>query len=691
MLAHKEALKSKNRLSMALTASNSNVWEFKATSHSIYAPRIADELGHSNLGSEISFAKHLQLIHPQDKHLYETRWQSFIDEQEPGLDVSYRLKAQNGEWFWYRDVGSVIKESDANNSLVVAGTYSNITESLANIEKVRLFGEAFKHTRDWVVIFNSQHLPVAANQAFCEMFNIDEFGDLNEQISAAFELNSEHPPRFWGKLKELDATQHWKGEEEFKLQGDKACNVLINMTSVASVRNRGEVDYYLMIMSDISEQKEAEQELRHMANFDGLTDLPNRTLLLDRIKHGIDHARRYKSTLGLFFIDLDKFKQVNDSLGHKAGDELLKVVAQRLTNLLRQDDTVARLGGDEFVVMVEEVKQPDKLSALAQEIIAVLEASVQLGNQTVSVSSSIGIALYPGDADSSEELLRNADVAMYHAKEQGRNNFQYFTEHMNRQAQARLLLENQLKKAHQTNQFQNYYQPIVNVEKGRVEGFELLMRWPTDDGMVPPDKFIPVAEELGLIEDMTWDALERAMPLLSQWQQLGSQVYLSVNLSARHFERQISIEHILQLLQQHHLPVSVLRFEITESALMKDYERALEYMENMQACGFVIALDDFGTGYSSLKYLKEFPIQVLKVDKSFVDDIGKDKSNEALVLTTLRMADSLNMYCVAEGIEDERQIAFFKRHGCDFLQGYYFSKPVPQEQTLALLEKSWLA
>ena len=207
--------------------------------------------------------------------------------------------------------------------------------------------------------------------------------------------------------------------------------------------------------------------------------------------------------------------------------------------------------------------------------------------------------------------------------------------------------------------------------------------------MIPPDEFIPVAEELGLIENMTWDALERAMPVLSEWQTEDRMVYLSVNLSARHFERQISIEHIVMLLEQYNLPVSCLRFEITESALMRDYERALEYMNSMREQGFIIALDDFGTGYSSLKYLKEFPIQVLKVDKSFVSDIGTNKSNEALVLTTLRMAESLNMYCVAEGIEEPEQIAFFDKHGCQYLQGYYYSQPVPSDKTQALLDMNW--
>lgn len=687
--AHADALESKNRLSMALTASNSNVWEWHQDKDGFYAPRMTEELGYTDRSNEVSFAEHLSLIHEQDKRLYESQWSNFIQNQAPGFDVTYRLKSASGRYFWYRDVGSAVPASQAQPHIVVAGTYSNITESLANREKVRLFGEAFKHTRDWVVIFDGDLMPVAANQAFCSAFDIDEQYSLDEQIREAFGIAGDHPPRFWQKLRELTATQHWKGEEQLTLHDGRMANVLVNMSCVASVRTLGEVDYYLMIMSDISEQKDAERELRRLANFDSLTNLPNRTLLLDRIKHAIDHAIRHKSTVGLFFIDLDRFKQVNDSLGHKAGDELLRIVAHRLTNLLRQDDTVARLGGDEFVVMVEEVRQPDKLSVLAQELIAVLEEPIQLDNQTVSVSSSIGIALFPGDANSSEELLRNADLAMYHAKEQGRNNFQYFTEQMNRQAQDRLAMENKVKKAQQAKQFVNYYQPIVNIDNGQVAGFELLMRWPTDEGMIPPDQFIPIAEELGLIEDMTWDALERAMPLVKEWHQNNPEVYLSVNLSARHFERQISIEQIIYLLQQYDLPVQVLRFEITESALMRDYEKAQEYMQSMQQHGFVIALDDFGTGYSSLKYLKEFPLQVLKVDKSFVDDIGKNQSNEAIILTTLRMAQSLNMYCVAEGIETAEQIAFFQQHDCAYLQGYYFSKPVDAEQTAALLARTW--
>ncbi len=690
LAAHKEVLKGKERLSLALTASNSNIWEWDAQKRKFYAPRINDELGYSYPDSEMTLDEHLTLIHPNDKAVYESTWSNFVTEPGVGLDIVFRMKAKDGHWHWFRDLGRSVGEVRSIDQLVVSGTYNNITENVANIEKARLFGEAFKHTRDWVVIFDENRKPVATNQAFCDVFNVDDSKDLEEQIIRIFDIGTESEPRFWENLAYLNKVHHWKDEEQLTIKKGRKRDVLIEMTFIPSTKLHGESDYCLLIMSDVSEQKEAESQLKYMANFDNLTHLPNRTLLLDRVKHAIDHAVQQNTNVGLFFIDLDRFKQVNDSLGHDAGDKLLKIIAQRLTRLLRRDDTVARLGGDEFVVMREEVEHPDKLSAVAQEIIGVIEAPIRLGNQTVSVSSSIGIAVFPSDATDSEELLRNADVAMYHAKEAGRNNFQYFTQRMNEQAQARLVLENQLKKTHQRKGFKNYYQPIVSLSEARLKGFELLMRWPTDEGMVPPDIFIPIAEELGVIEDMTWDALERALPLLKQWNQVDSDIYLSVNLSARHFEGRIPITDIVSLLERHDLDVSTLRFEITESALMRDYERSLKYIERMREYGFIIALDDFGTGYSSLKYLKEFPIQVLKVDKSFVDDIGKNKNNEALILTTLRMAESLDMYCVAEGIEDQNQINFFKKHGCDLLQGYFFSKPLPDEETLDLIKKSWL-
>jgi diguanylate cyclase (GGDEF)-like protein len=686
-MAHKEVVTSKERLSLALNASNSHVWEWEASSNLIFSARISTELEYTELPDTINMEQHIALIHRQDRGFYEASWQRFLDNRDILLDVTYRMRAKNNNWLWFRDVGSFVDH--ASNKLTVSGTYTNVTETIAEREELRLLGEAYKHARDWVLVCNKQLMPLAANEAFCSAFGIIDETNLRTQLSELYQEQPKNCLKFWDRLSTLKASEDWRGEDKIMLKNQQISEVLVYIKAIASLHDANKIDSYLVILSDISVQKKMEKELVKLANFDNLTGLPNRTLLLDRINHAIDHAVRNHSTIALFFIDLDKFKQVNDSLGHKAGDTLLQAISSRLLNLLRKDDTVARLGGDEFVVMVECVQDVDKLCILANEIIRVIDTPVQLDNQSVGVSSSIGIALFPYDAASSQELLENADVAMYHAKEQGRSNFQYFTTSMNILAQKRLALESDLKEAHQTHQLCNHYQPIVSIGGAKVVGFELLMRWFTPSGKVSPARFIPVAEELGLIEKMTQDAMLRALPMLKRWQKIGFNGYLSINLSARHFEQHSSIDNIIALLAENNLPVRSICFEITESALMKDHQKALTYMQDLQSRGFVIALDDFGTGYSSLKYLKEFPIQLIKVDKSFVDGIGINKSNEALIVTTLRMAESLQMNCVAEGIETAEQITFFKHHGCDLLQGYYFSRPVAQDDTYALLEKTW--
>jgi diguanylate cyclase (GGDEF)-like protein len=488
--------------------------------------------------------------------------------------------------------------------LLVTGTYTNITETVADQENLRLFGEAFKHTLDWVIIYNHKFYPIAFNDAFKKFFNIKDDINAPKELDKLLKLQTSETARFWQKLLTFKVGHQWQGEDRILLVNGDSRDIMVHIHAVASVHDKTRIEHFLVIFSDITEQKAAEAKLLTLANFDSLTGLPNRTLLLDRIERGLEHAKRTAKSMAVFFIDLDKFKQVNDSLGHKAGDELLIIIAKRLSDKLRKEDTVARLGGDEFVIMIEDVSSVEAISALVTEISFIIDTPVTLSSQTVSVSSSIGIAMYPGDGLSAEDLLKNADIAMYHAKKQGRSNFQFFTQQMDELVKSRLKLENQLKKAHQAKKFENYYQPIFNTQSQKIEGFEILMRWPTRNGMITPKIFIPVSEELGLIEHMTLDAFERAMPVLNEMRQNGFTGYLSVNLSAKHFENQSSIDKIILLLEQNKIPVTAIRFEITESALMRDYDKALTYMTQIKQKGFLIALDDFGTGFSSQKYHK---------------------------------------------------------------------------------------
>jgi diguanylate cyclase (GGDEF)-like protein len=684
--AHHEVILSKNKLTLALNATNSGIWEFQTEKDTFFVSRLKNDITNKKT---MSFQEHLSLIHNKDKVRYRSAWHDFLANKDSDLDITYRMLTKDKRWLWFRDVGKVVETNKHGEPLLITGTYTNITETVADQENLRLFGEAFKHTLDWVIIFNHKYYPIAFNDAFKKHFEVTEDVHAPKELAKLLKLQTSKTARFWKKMLTFEAGQHWQEEDKVLLQNGNILDIMVHIHAVASVHDRNKLEHFLVIISDITEQKASEAKLLTLANYDSLTGLPNRTLLLDRIERGLEHARRNIKSMAVFFVDLDKFKQVNDSLGHKAGDELLIIIAKRLRDKLRKEDTVARLGGDEFVIMIEDVTSAEAISALVTEISDIIDTPVTLNSQTVSVSSSIGIAMYPGDGLSAEDLLTNADIAMYHAKEQGRSNFQFFTKQMDELVKGRLKLENQLKKAHQAKKFENYYQAIFNTHSKTIEGFEILMRWPTRNGMVPPDKFIPVSEELGLIEQMTFDAFDRAMPVLNEMRQSGFNGYLSVNLSAKHFDNRSSIDKIILLLEQNKIPVSTIRFEITESALMRDYDKALEYMTHIQQKGFLIALDDFGTGFSSLKYLKEFPINIIKVDKSFVDDIGKNQNNEAIILTTLSMAKQLKMSCVAEGIETLEQVEFFKKNKCRHLQGYYFSKPVPAEKIPALLAKIW--
>lgn len=683
--AHLEALKHKNRLSMALTASNTKVWAWYEDSDKITQGRIVDDLGYADTGARLSFREHISLVHKHDITAFLEQWEKAVNGQSKGIDISYRMKAKGGHYQWFRDVGSLVENNKADNCKRLVGTYSNITESVNAEFKARLFGEAFQYARDWVVIFDNNLQPIVVNQSFKDALGINKDSNLIEELDLLHRGQQQQLDEAYAEMRKLGPNEHWSGEAYINSFTNQRYAVSIRVTAVSSERNDQEIDRYLVILSDITEQKDAQNALVQLANYDSLTGLPNRTLLLDRLQHAFYQAASQQSKIGLFFIDLDRFKQVNDSLGHEAGDELLVTVAKRLEQLIRKSDTVARLGGDEFLVLLESVGSVQDLGHIANDIIQALGQPITLSNQEVSVSASIGISLYPDDAQLPTELLKNADIAMYHAKESGSNNFQFFTEYMNEQARSKLQLENKLKQACFNKSFSNYYQPIVCCATGAVEGVEVLMRWKEGEEMISPDIFIPVAENIGLIAEMTMQLIERALPVHEKLYAENSGAYLSINLSAKHLINEYSLRDIVALLQSNGLSPENICFEITESALMEDYDSAMHVIGALKAKGFIIALDDFGTGYSSLKYLKDFPIDVLKIDRSFVQGIGLNSDNEAIILATLRMAESLNIECVAEGIETLEQVEFFQRNGCRYLQGFYFSKPVAAEKLSGLI------
>ncbi len=685
-LAHAKVTASEQRLKQALDSINSGAWEWHARKNIMFASRIYSMLGYQEALNPLAMTQHLSLLHPEDKDAYQQAWQKLMQSPDKTFDHTYRMQHKNGNWLWFRDIGKVAEVDEQGHPERVIGTFSNITETRANQEKARLFGEAFQQTRDWVVILDAEQRVIAANQSFADVFgSMDQY--LVSPKTHHLGISVQRRRFYTSLLRNLKVNQHWQGEEQVDTPDGKERPTLIN---VSAIGDADKVEFYVLVFTDITAQKEAEEELRYLANYDSLTGLPNRTLLMDRIQHGIEQAKRAQKSLALCFIDLDKFKQVNDSLGHDVGDQLLQEVAKRLRTTLRETDTIARLGGDEFVVLLESYKNDDNISHVARKMLQSISEPMQLGDHTVSVSPSIGIAVYPDDAQDANALLKHADVAMYHAKDLGRNNFQFFITEMNEKAYMQLAKETQLRQAFKDGEFINYYQPIVDCRSQSVIGVEVLMRWIHKNKFIPPVDFIPMAEDLRLIIPMTLSLLERALSDLQQWRQAGLDLYVSVNLSTSHLEQLSLAEQTAALLNKYQLPASCLRFEVTESALMRDHEKAISTMLALNELGIQLALDDFGTGYSSLKYLKELPIDAIKIDHSFVKDIGIDPDDETIIEAILSMASSLGMSCVAEGVETEQQLAFFSSRQCYLIQGYLFAKPMPAIELINWLHSEHL-
>ena len=436
---------------------------------------------------------------------------------------------------------------------------------------------------------------------------------------------------------------------------------------------------FIGTVRDITERKEAEQRILHLATHDVLTSLPNRALLHDRINQAIAQAHRSGSCIAVIFIDLDKFKVVNDSLGHDTGDLLLQAVATKLSMNLREVDTVARQGGDEFIIVVPGLGHPEEAAVIAQKLLASLSEPFMVKTYELHTGASIGISIYPHDGEDVATLMKNSDTAMYHAKENGRNNYQFFAAHMNAMAAERLSLETNLRHALERDEFLLYYQPIVLCGSGDVVGVEALLRWQQPElGWVSPTKFIPVAEDTGLIGPLGEWVFKTACLQVKAWLDAGyASPRVAINLSTRQFRQGDLIQVIAKIISETGIEARHIEVEITESLLMERADEAAGKLKALSDMGIRISIDDFGTGYSSLSYLKRFPIDKLKIDQSFVRDVATDPDDAAIVVAIIAMAHSLGMKVVAEGVETAEQLAFLRQHGCDECQGYYFSRPLP--------------
>jgi len=487
--------------------------------------------------------------------------------------------------------------------------------------------------------------------------------------------------------------KHKLNTEIFMLKKDGS--TIICDISLSLLRDHvNQIEGYIGYIQDITEKKETQKlleeqtkKLRYQAHHDMLTALPNRTLFKERLERTIIEAKRHSSSFALLFIDLDQFKKINDSLGHHVGDEVLIEAAQRLKSSLREEDTLCRLGGDEFTVILKDIKNPKNAATVAQKILNKMKNPIKIDTHMLHISASIGIALYPDDATSMDDLIKYADAAMYKAKDEGRNNFQFYSQEMTKEALSKVVLENSLRTAIAEEQFSVYYQPQYDANNESIIGMEALVRWIHPHmGIIPPFEFIPLAEENGLIIDIDRIVMKKAMKQFAQWYEEGlNPGILALNLSMRQLSDNNFMTYLLQTMQEYNFKSSWLELEVTEGQMMSNPEQSIKKLKRLSEMGIEIAIDDFGTGYSSLSYLKKLPLNKLKIDQSFVRDIPDDEEDVAITKAIIAIGQSLNLRLIAEGVETKEQKDFLIQNGCHFIQGYYYSRPVPAEEILTLL------
>lgn len=542
-------------------------------------------------------------------------------------------------------------------------------------DTLRLYANAFEKSGEAIIISDKQNRIINVNSAFINQtgYSREEMLGKDPNILGSGKTPIATYEDMWASL---EKDSFWQGELWDKKKSGQIYPKWVAITAIRDQSNQ--VMFYIASFTDISDRKEAEARIEQLAHQDILTGLSNRYSLDDRLVQSLTIAQRDQTQLGVFFIDLDRFKYINDSLGHHIGDRLLVEVAQRLKACVRESDIVARIGGDEFVVVLTGLKEISHVVNIAETILREISKAYEIDDHKLNTSPSIGISIYPNDGDCADKLLKNADTAMYHAKEQGRNNYYFFTESMRTNALERIKIERELNIAIHSNQLELHYQPQINTIDNSIHSMEALIRWNHPiQGLIPPDRFIPIAEETGLILEVGQWVINEACRQLNEWKNNGKTCHkLAVNLSVRQLQSEELVDDIILIMEKHQIQGSELELEITETVTMNEPELAEQQMFILRGLGISLAIDDFGTGYSSLAYLKRLPIQTLKLDKSFVRDIENDQNDAEICMATVALAHNLGLKVVAEGVETEAQRDFLVKLNCDYLQGYLFSKPL---------------
>ncbi|HEY8037436.1 MAG TPA: EAL domain-containing protein [Methylobacter sp.] len=630
--------------------------------------------------------KVLAALHPDDIENFKASFRISAQNLTPWRQ-EYRLKFDDTPVCWL--FGNALPQLQTDGSVLWHGFITDITKQKQDEVDLRIAATAFE-LQDAMLVTDGNNVILKVNQAFTRItgYSAQEVIGKNPNLLSSGLHDKAFYAAMWESINRTDA---WQGEIWNRRKNGEVFPEWLIITAVKESDDRSkQVNHYVASFSDITSRKAAEEEIRQLAFYDPLTQLPNRRLLQERLKHSIEIERREGKRLALLMLDLDRFKAVNDSLGHLAGDELLQQVAVRISARLRDVDMVARLGGDEFVVLLEDIAHAEDAARVASEIILVLSKPFQLTQSNdVQIGVSIGISLYPEHGASYEILMDHADAALYQAKDQGRGCYAYFSEDQTLAARERIALETRLRRAIEQEELRVFYQPQVDIASGRIVGAEALVRWQDPiEGLIPPLRFIPIAEETGLILEIGAWVLRETCRQGRRWLDEGlPPLTLAVNVSPQQFRRGDISALVATCLSETRFPAEYLELEMTESGLMENQDNVMALLNELRSQGIHLAIDDFGTGFSSLAYLKHFPLDVLKIDKSFIDDIPNLQDDMEIAATIIAMGRILGFKVLAEGVETPEQLAFLREKNCDLYQGYIKSPPIPAEAFVVLLRE----
>ncbi|WOC27999.1 EAL domain-containing protein [Pseudoalteromonas sp. N1230-9] len=665
---------SEHRLKSTVEGSGDTLWDWNIKTGEVI--RINDKYT-TDTNNAAGFPPNRDLIHPHDLQHVEKALKKHFAEHTAFFEASYRIKDSLERWHWVLDRGKIIEKDVNLNPLRMTGTVRDISQLKSTEARLNLFAKCVESLTDAIAIYDKNFKLVDLNPSFLTLFG----GTREQYLKKDFALFG-YDQSYVDEIKAtVRATDHWQQEVKLRNAQRQLLPIEISIDEIKNEHNQ--ICNYVVVYSDQTERKKAESQLHNLSNRDRTTGLPNRNLFFTNLKKLAKQDNHH----ALLVFDLDNFKKINDSLGHQLGDSLLAKLAMRLNKLTREKDVFYRLGGDEFALVMSGTNDIHTITRMAKLFLAAIATPFNMASHELVITSSVGIVLFPEDGNTPELLLKNADTAMYHAKKKG-NSYLFFNDTMNRQAVKRLQIENLMRYGLKEDHFEVYYQPKMNIRTGKLDGMEALVRFITPKkGIISPGMFIPIAEETGQIIEIGEVVLNKACRDVKAWIDQGLfNGRVAVNLSAKQFSLPDLTTRIDVILQKNELPSYFLELEITEGTVMDDPNEAISVMRSLSARGIHLAMDDFGTGYSSLAYLKQFPLNTLKVDKAFIDDMQSERGRN-MVDSIVTIAHNLDLHVVAEGVEKAEQIAMLEQLNCQTVQGYYYSKPLSQPEFTAFLKK----